>query len=151
MRISDWSSDVCSSDLFANSRVGLGVQVSGINQNFVVGSIKGTGNQFDMAIDGANGMFRVQDTSGNILYTRNGQFHADKDNYIVNAQGQRLTGYDATGTNIVPIKVPTGNISPKPTGSVDFTTNLDANSPVIRSEEHTSELQSLIRNSYAAF
>src|SRR3546814_14254655 len=104
MRISDWSSDVCSSDLdvignniansgtvgfksgtatfadvFANSRVGLGVQVSGINQNFVVGSIKGTGNQFDMAIDGANGMFRVQDTSGNILYTRNGQFHADKE------------------------------------------------------------------------
>src|SRR3546814_20669960 len=67
MRISDWSSDVCSSDL----------------------------------------------------------------NYIVNAQGQRLTGYDATGTNIVPIKVPTGNISPQPTGSVDFTTNLDANSPVI--------------------
>src|SRR3546814_3555328 len=124
MRISDWSSDVCSSDL----------------------------------------------------------------NYIVNAQGQRLTGYDATGTNIVPIKVPTGNISPQPTGSVDFTTNLDANSPVIpaapvfdaddpstythqqpmsvydslgnahqftqyfvkradngtRSEEHTSELQSLM-------
>src|SRR3546814_10962796 len=84
-----------------------------------------------MAIDGADGMFRVQDTSGNILYTRNGQFHADKDNYIVNAQGQRLTGYDATGTNIVPIKVPTGNIRPQPTGSVDFTTNLHANSPVI--------------------
>jgi flagellar hook protein FlgE len=118
-------------DVYANSRVGLGTQVSGINQNFIVGNVSGTGNQFDMAIDGANGLFRVQDPSGNILYTRNGQFHADKDNYIVNMQGQRLTGYDVTGTKLIPVKVPVGNIAPKATADVDYTTNLDASVDVI--------------------
>src|SRR3546814_343476 len=84
-----------------------------------------------MAIDGAKGLFRVQDTSGNILYTRNGQFFADKDNYIVNAQGQRLTGYGVNGTDLQPIMVPVGNIAPQATGSVTTKTNLDANAPVI--------------------
>ena len=118
-------------DVYANSRVGLGVQVASINQRFSVGTITGTGNQFDMAVDGPKGMFRVQDTSGNVLYTRNGQFFADKDNYIVNAQGHRLTGYAAAGTDLVPIKVPVGNIAPAATGTVTFKTNLDANSPAI--------------------
>jgi flagellar hook protein FlgE len=118
-------------DVYANSRVGLGVQVASISQRFSVGTITGTGNQFDMAVDGPKGMFRVQDTSGNVMYTRNGQFFADKDNYIVNAQGQRLTGYAAAGTDLVPIKVPVGNIRPAATGTVGFKTNLDANSPAI--------------------
>jgi flagellar hook protein FlgE len=65
------------------------------------------------------------------LYTRNGQFFADKDNFIVNAQGHRLTGYAAAGTDLVPIKVPVGNIAPAATGTVTFKTNLDANAPAI--------------------
>jgi flagellar hook protein FlgE len=118
-------------DVFANSNVGLGVQVASVNQNFSAGTVTNTGNQFDMAIDGANGLFVVQDPSGNTFYTRNGQFHADKDNYIVNAQGQRLMGYDTTGNNLVPVKVPVGNVPPTATSSATFTTNLDANADVI--------------------
>lgn len=119
-------------DVYASSRTGLGVQLASINQRFTVGTITtGTGNQFDMAIDGSKGMFRVQDPGGNVLYTRNGQFFADKDNYIVNAQGQRLTGYAAAGTDLVPIKVPVGNIPPSPTATVNTKANLDANAPVI--------------------
>jgi flagellar hook protein FlgE len=120
-------------DVYANSRVGLGVQVSGINQDFSIGSVTGTGNQFDIAIDGANGLFRLQDPSGQVLYSRNGQFHADKDNYIVNAQGQRLTGYPAGGsaTDLQPIKVPVGNISPTATSTTTTQANLDANAAVI--------------------
>ena len=118
-------------DVYASSRVGLGVQVASINQRFTVGTISSTGNQFDMAIDGAKGLFRVQDPSGNILYSRNGQFNADKDNYIVNAQGQRLTGYEANGTDLVPIRVPVGNIAPKATDGITTKTNLDANATVI--------------------
>src|SRR3546814_4265232 len=93
MRISDWSSDVCSSDLsqtldvignniansgtvgfksstatfadvYASSRVGLGTQVASINQRFTIGTISNTGNQFDMAVDGAKGLFRVMDPNG---------------------------------------------------------------------------------------
>lgn len=118
-------------DVYASSRVGLGTQVASVNQRFTIGTVSGTGNQFDMAIDGAKGMFRVQDPSGNILYTRNGQFIADKDNYIVNAQGYRLTGYEVGSANPTPIRVPTGNIAPSATTTIDIKANLDANSPVI--------------------
>lgn len=125
------------SDVYANSRVGMGVQVASINQRFTGGNLTSTGNQFDMAIDGDKGLFRVLDTSGNVLYTRNGQFFADKDNYIINAQGHRLTGYGASGTDLVPIMVPLGNIPPRATQDVDGAlgvttkTNLDANASVV--------------------
>ncbi|NYT65055.1 flagellar hook-basal body complex protein [Alcaligenaceae bacterium] len=118
-------------DVYANSRVGLGVSVASINQRFTVGTVAGTGNQFDMAIDGAKGLFRVVDPSGNVLYTRNGQFFADKDNNIVNAQGQRLTGYAPGGTNMVPVQVPVGNIPPQASTTVSTAANLDANADVI--------------------
>lgn len=117
-------------DVYANSKMGLGVQVASVTQRFTVGTISGTGNQFDMAIDGAKGMFRVQDASGNIMYTRNGQFFADKDNNIVNAQGYRLTGYGVTGTDLNPIKVPIGNLAPQATSTLTTMTNLNANAPL---------------------
>jgi len=118
-------------DVYSNAQIGMGVEVASINQNFTAGTVDNTGNQFDMAVDGPNGLFRVVDTSGNIFYTRNGQFHRDDSNYIVNAQGQRLTGFDSTGTNLVPIKVPTSNMKPASTSAITFTTNLDGNADVI--------------------
>src|SRR3546814_924373 len=117
-------------DVYASSRVGLGTQVASINQRFTIGSVSNTGNQFDMAIDGASGLFRVTDPSGSVLYTRNGQFSPDKDGYLVNAQGHRLTGYEEGGTNLVPIRVPTGNIAPAATGVVTSKVNVDANAPL---------------------
>src|SRR5690606_2097238 len=44
-----------------------------------------------------------------------------------NAQGYRLTGYEEGGTNIVPVRVPTGNIAPLATTTMWATMNLDAN------------------------
>ncbi|MDS1141118.1 flagellar hook-basal body complex protein [Pusillimonas sp. SM2304] len=117
-------------DVYASSRVGLGVQVASINQRFTIGNVSGTGNQFDMAIDGAKGLFRVLDQSGSVLYTRNGQFFPNKDGYLVNAQGHRLTGYEDGGTNIVPIRVPSGNIAPAATSTVTTKANLNANAPL---------------------
>src|SRR5690554_1227088 len=65
-------------DVYASSRVGLGVQVASVNQRFTIGTVTGTGNQFDIAIDGAKGLFRLQDSSGSILYSRNGQFRSEE-------------------------------------------------------------------------
>ena len=119
-------------DVYASSRVGLGTQVASINQRFTVGNVSSTGNQFDMAIDGAKGLFRVIDQSGNVLYTRNGQFSPDKDFYLVNAQGYRLTGFPEGSTTPQPIRVPVGNVAPTPTSTIELRqANLDANSPVI--------------------
>lgn len=114
-------------DVYASSRVGLGTQVASINQRFTIGTVSSTGNQFDMAIDGAKGLFRVLDPSGSVLYTRNGQFFPNKEGYIVNAQGYRLTGYEEGGTNIVPVRVPSGNIAPAATTTMWSKLNLDAN------------------------
>lgn len=115
------------SDIYASSRVGLGVQVASINQRFSVGTISNTGNQFDMAIDGARGLFRLEEASGSVLYSRNGQFLADKDSYVVNAQGHRLTGFAQGSTAPAPIRVPAGNIAPLPTSEIASLLNVDAN------------------------
>ncbi|MFA7475347.1 MAG: flagellar hook-basal body complex protein, partial [Castellaniella sp.] len=92
-------------DVYASSRVGLGVQVASINQRFTTGIVSTSGNQFDMAIDGAKGLFVVTQPNGATLYTRNGQFLADKDHKIVNAQGQQLMGYAPGGTNLIGMTV----------------------------------------------
>lgn len=118
-------------DVYANSRVGLGTQVASVNQRFTIGTVTGTGNQFDIAIDGAKGLFRLQDTSGSVLYSRNGQFFANAEGYIVNAQGHRLTGYAPGSTNPSPVMVPTGNIPPRATVGIDLKANFDANKPAI--------------------
>src|SRR5690606_19100636 len=117
-------------DVYASSRVGLGTQVASVNQRFTIGTVSGTGNQFDMAVDGAKGLFRVLDQSGSVLYTRNGQFFPDKDGYLINAQGHRLTGYEDGGTDIGPTRGPPGNMPPAATSTVTTKANLDANAPL---------------------
>ncbi|MBU4610503.1 flagellar hook protein FlgE [Achromobacter sp. GG226] len=130
-------------DLYASSKIGLGVQVTSINQRFTTGNIDVTGNQYDMAIDGANGFFRLVNSNGEIVYSRNGQFIKDKENYIVNAQGLRLTGYPAdeinddgsitsgVGRDPVELIVPVGNIPPKETSKISFMRNLDSRADAI--------------------
>ncbi|OZI18417.1 flagellar biosynthesis protein FlgE [Bordetella genomosp. 9] len=120
-------------DIYATSRVGLGVKVASIDQRFTVGNVTSTGGQYDLAIDGANGFFRMVDGSGAVSYTRNGQFGIDKDNNIINAAGQQLTGYGpgGVGTAPVPLSLPTANIAPAATTKSGFTANLNANAAVI--------------------
>jgi flagellar hook protein FlgE len=127
------SASVSFADVYASSRVGLGVKVAAVNQRFTVGTVASTGGEFDIAIDGAKGFFRVTDSSGAVMYTRNGEYAMDKDYYIVNAQGYRLTGYPAgaVGANPVDLRIPQANISPNATTAVDFSTNLNANADVI--------------------
>ncbi|ALM83194.1 flagellar hook protein FlgE [Bordetella sp. N] len=126
------ASSVQFADVYASSRVGLGVKVSGVQQRFTVGTIS-SGGQYDMAIDGANGFFRTIDASGNVFYTRNGQFSIDKNLDIVNAQGQYLTGYGTGGIGTAPIQLslPQANIAPQATSTAGFVANLNANATVI--------------------
>ena len=74
--------------------VGLGVKVSGTQQNFTQGSPISTGNPMDLLIDGS-GFFQVdvQDELGDgVAYTRAGNFTLNADGEIVlaNDQGRRL-------------------------------------------------------------
>src|SRR3546814_6242153 len=87
--------------------------------------MQATDNPTDMAINGA-GFFQVLKPDGTTVYTRDGSFS-------VSAEGRLVTG---DGYSLQPdINIPEG-----------------AQSLTIgRSEEHTSELQSLMRISYAVF
>ena len=127
------SSTASFADVYASSRVGLGVKVAAISQRFTVGTVNGGGGEYDIAIDGAKGMFRVTDQSGAVMYTRNGEFLVDKNNFIVNAQGYRMTGYPAgaIGANPVELQLPTANVAPQATSTATTVANLDANAKVI--------------------
>ena len=118
----------------SNTSVGIGVTVQAVTQQFTQGSITSTGNPLDLAING-NGFFEVNNGQ-QTLYTRNGQFQADKDGYIVSNAGLKLVGYPASedGTiqpgAAVPLQLPTGNVSPKSTTKNDIEMNLDSRKAV---------------------
>ena len=125
-------------DVYAQSRVGLGVQVADVKQRFTVGNINATGGQYDIAIDGEMGFFRLLDNSGAVQYSRNGQFGINENYDIVNAQGAKLTGFGVTAaglptTDLSPLKLPVGNMPPQATSTMTTQTNLDANAAVITS------------------
>ncbi len=69
--------------------VGLGVRISGIQKNFLQGSLKQTGNPLDLAIEG-KGFFEITMPNGDTAYSRNGAFKVDNEGGIVNAQGYPL-------------------------------------------------------------
>jgi flagellar hook protein FlgE len=120
------------SDVYAGSAVGLGTEVTNISQNFNAGSIQTSSKPLDMAIVGGDGFFRTTSASGEISFTRNGQFNADKEGFIVNAGGSRLTGFavDATGgiSGGAPkaLVIPTASIAPNPTSKVAAQFNIDS-------------------------
>lgn len=124
-------------DVYANSlngaggtTAGIGTKVSNIAQQFTQGNIEASNNPLDIAINGA-GFFRTA-MSGVVQYSRNGQFSLDKDGYMVNAQGAKLTGYSvgATGQILagapVALQINTADLKPVATTTVDTSLNLDS-------------------------
>jgi flagellar hook protein FlgE len=128
------------SDMYASamngagtSAIGIGVNLSGVSQQFTQGNIVTSENPMDLAINGA-GFFQVSDGKNPIMYTRNGQFKVDRDGYVVNTQGDRLMGYPADGTGtILPgqataLQMPTAGITPQATDRIKLEVNLDSRS-----------------------
>jgi len=126
-------------DVYANAlngaggtQAGIGVKVAAIAQQFNQGNIETSGNPLDIAINGA-GFFRIEQ-AGVVQYSRNGQFSLDKNGYIVNAQGAKLTGY-GLGANgqlaagaPVPIQIDTSDQPPKVTSNIFAEIQLDSRS-----------------------
>src|SRR3546814_1007060 len=114
MRISDWSSDVCSSDLLAP-------------RNVINGELAGTGKGFN-----AEGVAFVRDLHASIAIAKIG--FSDDD-------GCKLFGGSRE------VEAVSADVDRDRVAFIDEA----ARAIVGRSEEHTSELQSLMRISYAAF
>jgi len=131
-------SDLLSQTLNAGGnpkQIGLGVDMTGVEHLFNQGAMETTGNAFDLAISGG-GFFVLQNPSlSKPSYSRAGQFHVDKDNFLVNPDNLRLQGFMANpsgilGNTVKDIQLTTNNVSPNATSKVDLSANLDSNSPV---------------------
>lgn len=101
------------------SQIGIGANLAAVQQQFTQGNITATNNPLDISINGA-GFFRM-DQNGATTYTRSGQFHLDKNGYIVNDQALRLTGYPAQSGIIVPttpqaLQISASDLAPEATG-----------------------------------
>jgi len=129
-------------DLYANSlngvagnNPGIGVSIARIAQQFTQGNIETTNNPLDVSINGG-GFFRTVAPSGEVQYSRNGQFLLDKNGIITNAQGNAITGYLSNKDGVilagapVPIKIDTADLTPVETTEANFKINLSSTSPV---------------------
>ena len=116
---------------------GIGVSVATVSQQFSQGSINITGNDLDIAINGA-GFFQLAQPDGSPAYTRDGQFKLDKVGNIVTNAGANVLGYkiDTNGKPIVgakptPLQLPTAApIAAKETANISAEFNLDARAPL---------------------
>ena len=110
---------------------GLGSKVATVAQQYTQGNVSATNNPLDLAING-QGFFKM-DVNGTSVFTRNGQFQLDKDGFIVNPQGHKLTGYRADPTTGLvssgssgPLQLPTQAIKPGATSKSQIGLNLDS-------------------------
>lgn len=98
--------DLVANGSAANPRMsqGLGATVAGVNQNFGLGAIEQTGRSLDIAIDG-DGFFATRNPeSGQVLFTRNGNFQMDGTGALTDFAGKTLQVFevDATGNVVNP-------------------------------------------------
>ena len=129
-------------DMFAASlsgsstaQIGTGVRVAGVVQQFTQGNITSTTNPMDTAISG-QGFYQLTDPAGAVLYSRNGQFQIDKNGFLVNNQGHKVSGYmpNAAGVIItgaaVPLQINPADLPPKPSSAATVGVNLNSAAPV---------------------
>jgi flagellar basal-body rod protein FlgG len=70
-------------------QLGLGTRASSNEIVFTQGAFTQTGNPLDLVIEG-RGFFQVRMPSGELAYTRAGEFHTDKDGNIVTSDGNPI-------------------------------------------------------------
>lgn len=115
-----------------STQIGGGVSAPQTERLFTQGSITATGGSYDAAING-NGFFIAQNTSGNTLYTRAGNFQLDSNGDLVTSTGQFVQGWTAQN-GVVNTNGPIGNITlpsnalqtPSATQNFALTLNLNA-------------------------
>lgn len=135
-------SDIYAAAMVGSSanQVGIGTTTAAVAQQFTQGNFTTTGNPLDVAING-NGFYRLSNqtgaSSGQISYTRNGQFSVNSNGYIVNSAGLFLTGILPDASGNIPSSGPAGAIqlntsliNPKSTTASQIGLNLDSTETV---------------------
>lgn len=70
-------------------QLGSGVRVVGTQKVFTQGNTQNTSQDLDLAVMG-QGFFQIENSDGQIMYSRNGQFHVNSEGLMVNSQGLPL-------------------------------------------------------------
>jgi flagellar hook protein FlgE len=115
------------------AHMGIGATVSAMPTAFTQGTLETTTVGTDLAVNG-KGFFIVEDAiNDEQFYTRAGNFHVDRDGYLVNVDNLRVEGYlyDSSGTNLIEtladiVVDQTTMIPPSITEEVDMVLNLDS-------------------------
>jgi len=118
----------------SQTAVGTGTRLAAVTQQFSQGNIDFTGNNLDLALNGQG--FFILDDGGSRVYSRAGAFQADRNGFVVNAQGQRLLAF---GVNDLgeragdpqPLQLSTDAADPKATDVITAQLNLSAEAPAI--------------------
>lgn len=124
-------SDVFAASMAGSSQIGIGTSVGAVSQNYTQGDITTTSNTLDLAINGT-GFYRMDD-NGSITWSRSGQFEVDKNGYIVNSSGAKLTGYLANASNVIVPSTPadiyinTASLQPQATGASASASGVEIN------------------------
>lgn len=79
-------------------------------RSFAPGEVRSTANPYDLAIRG-DGMFGLETPEGGVVYSRDGEFHRDRDDFLVSKQGYRVLG--ANGPVQLPVDDGPVSISPE--------------------------------------
>ena len=110
------------------------VSRAGAVQNFSQGNLTESSNPLDIAINGS-GFFRFE-SNADIVYSRNGQFTVNKEGYVVNGNGDKLTGYlakagDIDKSALKPLMIVSGDqYAPEATANISLRTTLDCRKTV---------------------
>lgn len=108
--------------------LGMGTSIATVSQEFTQGNLSDTGNELDLAINGA-GFFTLEAGNGERIYTRAGNFKLDEAGEIVANNDAKLID-PTTGD---PYKWPNGGVAPgKETTGVTMELNLDTRAAVAK-------------------
>ncbi|MBN2212153.1 MAG: flagellar hook-basal body complex protein [Sedimentisphaerales bacterium] len=113
-------------------QVGTGSMVGAVTRDFSGGSPETTGVKTDLAIQG-QGMFILNRSDGAQVYTRDGSFQFNAENYLLSSDGYFLQGYGVDANyNVVEgtltdLRIPLGEITTAATtNNVAFSGDLNA-------------------------
>lgn len=83
------AANTATTDIPVGLQVGLGTKPVATEIIFTQGDFSATDNPLDLVIQG-QGFFQIKQTNGQIAYTRNGNFHLNRDGNIVTSEGDAL-------------------------------------------------------------
>lgn len=114
--------------LLGGNQIGRGTRLNAVTPIFSQGSLMQTESPTDLSISG-DGFFVLDGTEGR-SFSRDGQFHFDKEGALINADNYRILGFQADDegkltSKLGPISVGRTVVDAKPTESLSLFMNLD--------------------------